>query len=279
MKYRIYVPTKKQKTVRSVPTKTVNNKISKTVNNNIVNNFISQMNIFDVHKQCLEYLEIELVDFNDNIETQYKTQIERLENDNSKCHIEYKQDDIAEMVQNITKVQNSSDLNKYNVLYDDLSEKLNVYKDEEWVSYIFKSGVNSVIASLKVVCLDRYEIYMIKKIRNGNIMHNNTKFRQQLEDYYKFLICFDQKPYIDGTCDAYILDLDDSGDKSYDISETYIALFNELQAKMTKTEINSVRLEIQRIVKKMTKFNKKELSKNIACIIKMDEQFKQSLLL
>lgn len=247
-----------------------------TINNTI--NYISQINVFDAHQQYLSHLGIELLDFNDGIENKYKKQIESLKNNQSKCHIEYNHDDFVDMVQDITKNQQSTEpenINEYNVLYDNAQEKLKIYKDDEWSSYRLEIGAVSVVNSLKIIYLDEYETYMIKKIITGKVQHLIAKFKQQIEDYYKFIICFNLEPVVQDCCDAFILDLNQNGDKSYKISETYCNIYQKLKDTMKKGEKNNIVKKVTKIVKKMATHNKIELNRKFAALFGMDKEFEQ----
>lgn len=59
-------------------------------------------------------------------------------------------------------------------------------------------GGNEMINAIRYSYLDNYERYIFVKLFQNSILsaYDLNKMKIQLSDYYRFLICFEQKPLI-----------------------------------------------------------------------------------
>ncbi len=246
--------------------------INQTINNNnIINNFVVSMDTMNKLNKIIEYKKIDLVGLEFSIENQYLREIQRLETDKYKYGFNLKKDDFLNIVDTITKV--SENFENLNVLYDTNLNKLKLYKGN-WETIILDIGVKELIQLIQDSYLYQYEVYLLKKIYGGKEVNYReiAKYKESLEDYFKFISIFDVKPYCFEKMNCDILDNDD---EEYTIEEKCRILYDKIA--IVKSEVNKTKKVVTDLIKNNGKNNIKELNKLVIDSINIDEEFKKCI--
>lgn len=246
--------------------------INQTINNNnTINNFVVSMDTMNKLNKIIEYKKIDLVGLEFSIENQYMREIKRLETDKYKYGFNLKKDDFLNIIDTITKV--SENFKNLNVLYDTSMNKLKLYKGN-WETVILDIGVKDLIQLIQDSYLYQYEIYLLKKIYGGieTNYREIAKYKESLEDYFKFISIFDVKPYCFEKMNCDILDNDD---EEYSIEEKCRVEYDRIA--IVKSEVNKTKKVVTDLIKNNGKNNIKELNKLVVDTINIDEYFKKCI--
>lgn len=272
---------------KQIPQPTTTQIINQTINNyQQINNVVNSMDSVEKITKVSEYKNIDILDFEENVEQKYHMLLKRLENGkDSNFSLNY--DNIMQMLDNLTCTTNIQDLN---VLYDQCSNKLKIFNDGEWHSMIFDIGVKEIIEIVKYIFLDHYECYLCRQIYDEtNSYLQRTKKKEYLSEYYKLLICFEFYPFVKGKTDNKILyqrtdpkyhtnnDEIDSFSQ-YKIEEEVMKLYVNIKDNIKLSEVNKLKRDIHTLIKKNSKSNILELNKRMMEIIKVDETFKMQVI-
>lgn len=255
-----------------------------TINNfNTMNNFIANMETMEKLVKYLSYNNMELIDYDRDIETKYQKHAKKLENNLYK-DFALGRDDLYDIIDHVSKVKDDNDMNGFNVLYDTKFDELKLYESGTWENILFEKGVKKLIVTIQEYFLDSYELYLVRKIVNSDTnAHQKMKCRELLEEYYRFISVFDCQPYIKGKNDMEILynideDRHDEPCDEYTIEEELLPCFNRISDLHTKSELKKIKTEVFDIIKRNSKKNIHELNKKVINLFSMDENFKKMLL-
>jgi hypothetical protein len=263
--------------------------IHQTINNiNTVNNFIANMNPFDKINRYLEHKGIDLIEFEQSVEDKYKRNAKRLEKNGYKFGFKLKTQDFLEIIDEISNV--SARLDEFNILYDTKLNKVKLYEAGVWEAMLVESGITKIIQTIQVYYLDSYESYLIRNIMSHDIeMIKRQEYRELLDEYYKFLACFDITPFIKGKANNHILYnesderysavIDVYNPSSYSIEEEFTMRYKKMADSVLKSEANNIKRKILDIIKRNTSQNVDEINKKLIELFNMDETFKKVLLL
>ena len=242
-------------------------------NNNTMNNYLNTMGIEDKFEKLLKFTDIEVLPIEYNVEEKYIKEIKKLKNDKYRWGMHLNQDNLLEIVDNISKV--SDNFEDFNVLYDSEQKKVKLYSTS-WSPYLVDTGVKKLVETIQDSYLYAYEMYLIKKIYGGKITNypELTKYKNSLEEYYKFMSIFDIQPYCVDKTNNEILG---NNDESYEIQDKIFTIYNNV--KTSKGEINKMKKTVLEIIKSNSKQNVKELNKKLIDLLKMNEEFKEDLLI
>lgn len=246
---------------------------SKNINiqqNNMM--FINNMDSIDKIMKYIRHQNKTLINFYDHAENLF------LEKD-----VTLKKPDIIETF-DIASSLRKKKFTTLNVMYDDIDKKIKIYDNEEWHDYLPLKGIQEMINVLQAVYLERYECYLIRKIRSGVDSHQmRQKAREDLEEYYKLISSIDKKPYIFERCDSEILyETDDDrfgeGPDRFSIEEEFMPLYTKAKSKVLAKETKAIIKEITTILKRNTKNNIRQLDNKIKELFIKDEAFKSTLM-
>jgi hypothetical protein len=98
---------------------------------------------------------------------------------------------------------------------------------------------------------------------------------EHLLEYYKFLACLELTPFVYEKTDG---DITGNGSKQYTITDKWYSKFRQIRSDLSVTEAKAVRTDVGNIVKRNTKANIIELNHKIMDMIRVDEEFKSSVL-
>lgn len=276
---RIYKPPKD-------PTTTTINNINQTINNyNTINNFIASIDLIEKITKYTEHKQLDIVPFSQNVEDKYINKAKRLENNTR--NIELKYQDILDIIHDVCNGE-CKIVEEINVIYDSKVNTIKLYEQGEWQEMIVSKGIVHIIKIIQEYYLDSYEFYLIRKIKSDEPGRKKAYYKELLQDYFKFIACFDIDPYFKNKNDYEILyNPDDPKHDTYvsdydidrhSISDQMQRMFDEITKSITKSEINSIKKEIIDIIKKNTKRGMDEVNKKVLELFNIDETFKKNIL-
>jgi hypothetical protein len=242
-------------------------------NYNQINNFISSMDIQEKLNKYIKYKNIEIMDFEDQIEDHFNSHIKKLDtNRYSSYRLDF--DDMLDVIDKVTYI--SKNVENFNIYYDEIPNKLKIFTCGEWNTLLLDAGIKQMLHKIKACYLDTYECYLLRKLNDSNIgAHSRMQFKEHLLDYFKFLSCFDISPYVSNASDGDILK---NNDDSYDLQDEWYPKFKGIKESITVTEANKVKKEVKDIVKRNTKSNIIELNKLIMQVFNADTEFKENII-
>lgn len=260
--------------------------INQTINNyQQINNLIANMDTIEKITKYVDYKNLDLVDFEDKVDERYHRHIKNLDSakyDNFGLNVQ----SIMAVIDSVTSMM---DVNTFNVLYDEIPNKLKMFCCGEWQSMLLEAGVKDMIEKIQTCYLDHYECYLLRKIYdNDNPVLKRQQMREHLLEYYKFIAAFGITPYVKGTCNNKILYTasderhhlrpEDGDYEAYSIEEEWYKKYTEIRDKIALSEANKIKKEVQTIIKKNTKAGVLDLNKRMMEIMQMDECFKTEVI-
>lgn len=238
---------------------------------NTINACIQRLDPVDKITKVLNHTNKSLVEFDQHVMNILSPQIERLQDSSVNDDISMSTMDLYGLVDSVTTNMQPEQLN---VVYDQTADKIMLFNEGTWKSYILDAGINELVACVKNTYLDHYEMYLIKKYTDSTMRAKSMAY-EHIMVYYKFLACHDLKPAIFGMSDGEILG---SHRSTYDIEEFFYKKFKEQTDDLRVSELRSTRASIANIIKRNTKTNILELNKVIMDLIHMDDAFRSATL-
>lgn len=258
-----------------------NNTLNQTINNyNQINNLIYKMDPIEKILRYTEYKSLELMDFEEKIEEQYCLEVQRLDKGKLK-HFSMDKNSFLSVIDTITTIQ---DIDKLNIIYDEVPNKIKVFSCGQWRSSLLDAGIQDMIAKIKGCYLDFYECYLLRKYHDSDVSYpQKSNVKELLEEYYRFIACFDILPFVKGKNDNEILfrsedPLHHKCSDDYSIEEYWYPCYKRIKAALMMSEVKVLKKEVMDIVKKNSKANIIDLNKKMMEVIQMDEEFKNDML-
>jgi len=279
---RIYKPPEEKRVTQNTTIQTINN-----INNfNTVNNFISGIDIIEKMTKYTEHKQLDIVPFSQCVEDKYLTKAKRLES--CSRNVELKYQDILDIIHDVCNGE-CKIVEEFNVIYDSKVNTIKLYEQGEWQEMIVSKGIVHIIKIIQEFYLDSYEFFLIRKMKDSNEPgRRKAKYRELLEEYFKFIACFDIDPYYKDKNNNEILfndedpryykEVDYSDIDAHSIEEEMNKIYSNIRDKITKSEINSIKKEVIDIIKKNTKRGIEEVNKKVLELFTMDETFKNLIL-
>ncbi len=240
-------------------------------NYNILNNIVSSLDTIEKLDKYTKFTETKITGIEFDVNEKYENKIKRLEGNRYKYGMHLKENDILDIVDNISKV--SDNFEDFNILYDADMNKVKLYS-RSWSPLLVDAGVKKIIEIIQDSYLYAYEMYLLKKIHDGKIINEieRNKYKLSLEEYYKFMNIFDIQPYcVDKTDD----DIISNGSEEYTIQDKVYKLYNDM--KISKSESNKLKKTVTDLIKNNSKHNIKELNKKVLNLIDINEEFKANI--
>ena len=260
---------KKDKTI------TINQTISQY---NILSNFINQMDMIDKINHLLFYQNKQIMDIEENLDVHFEKRIKKLEDDQFKIPYQLSQDDLIELINDVTKI-NRERIEQLNVLFDKKINRFKFYRTNEWESYIEDGGVKELISLIKSYFLDTYEVYLIRKLhRDSEQPVNRSSIQHHLKIYYQFLAIFDLPVFIFGLSDVEILGHKLKEDNDRYLEEYYTRMYSQEKTNIKESDKNRIKKKIINIVKENTVHNLSELNAAVLEFLRIDDNFRDQLL-
>lgn len=241
---------------------------------NYINTMCYHLSDADRLSKFVVYNEKELISLDDNIETKYKKKVKMLNDDSFLDSFRMKKNDLFESVRSISTIDDSETYTDMNVLFNTTEKTLYILDDDlTWVDMRFEDGVRLIVEKLQYNYLDSYEKYLIKKLQSCNGF-THQQFKEDLKEYYSFIISFDLEPCCKKRDDEV---LDNNYMRTYTMSEQIYPLYKEVEKTIKKTEITEIRKTIYDIIKKNCFKNLKAFYMKLYNLICKDENFKSEL--
>jgi len=273
------------------PSKVTNNVIN---NYNTMNNFVANMDAVEKIMHLASYKQLELVDFETKVEEEYQRNVKRLEKDSFKYGFTLKHQDFMQIIDTLTKVirgnQRDEFIEQLSFIYDSKRKRIRVYNSsDKWEEVLVTTGLAYLVNTISGYYLEAYEIYLIRKICSNKSSITEVTFLQKcIEDYYRFISCFDVDPYVKGKHDAQVLyNKDDpqydeepaDGDVSaHQIVDRFNKLYYTIYDDLTNAQKKTVHKEVLDIIKSNSENSVAEIDKDIIGLINIDEDFKKELM-
>jgi hypothetical protein len=220
------------------------------------------MDILDKLQKYVDHRNLEIIDFEKYVQDKYSSISNKLQKNTIK-YIEFKKDDFLELIDEVTNILNGKNIEHLNLLYDHKINKLAIYNDDSWEEYLLTSGVKRIISIIKENYLDSYESYLIFQIDNSS-EYKKQQCYELLDEYYRFISCFDIKPTVIGYHDIPKHDL-------------YMSRYKRIFEKITKSEMTNIKKEVLDIIKINSIRNVDEMNKYIMELLNADENFKKKI--
>jgi hypothetical protein len=246
--------------------------------NNTMINFVGNMDAVEKIMRVAQYQQVGINSFDNTCEQTYEAVVNKM--DIGTFDLYNSKPDFMEIVNRLTSARdNSKDrrlkLENLNCLYDIKRKRLRVY-DGTWDDHLDNSGLEFIANTIVDRYLEAYEIYIIKNIYGDVVLTGleASEARECLKDYYKFIACFDIKPYATEKAlqDSYFDEV--VREQIYkDLGEMY----DQINDSMTKTYFKDIHKQMMDIIKSNTYISIAELDKAIIGIVNVQSDFKQLL--
>jgi hypothetical protein len=254
--------------------------INQHINNfNTINAFVAGMDIIDKLKKLTEHQNVELIDFEDHVDSKYHLQAKKLEQ--NKCNNFHLK--IPNMLEVIDATTSINQIKEFNIIYDEKLRKIKILSSGQWDSYLLEQGIQKVMCIIQSCYLDSYECYLIRKIVNSNVdSHVRAQLKESLMEYYQFLASFEATPYVQGKLDNEILyNPDDCRHHedclSYSVQDEWCAKYKIICNQLTVTTQKKIFKDVHEIIKRNTSANMVDLNKTIVDILTRDDEFKNKI--
>lgn len=238
---------------------------------NQMNNIVNNIDPMEKISKYMKHTNSQIVDFDKHVMDTLETEIESLDTDKD-CIIHLKSDALLQLVDSVTRI---TDFDNMNVVYDVISDKLKIYNEGCWKSYLMEAGISEIIHCIKDTYLDEYECYLLQKWNATTNSVTKSKVSEYITEYLQFLACNDMSPFFIGKTNGNILQ---TSSQSYDIEETWYKKFSRIKDNLKAYEVRKVRSNIANIIKRNSKVNILDLNKKIMELINVDEYFKREVL-
>lgn len=241
--------------------------------NNTINNFIAGLDAIEKLTKYASHANVAITELSETIEERLSKRALALES--KRDGMQLLKEDMFDIIDQVTSLSNGR-LQDFNILYDKKYEKLRMYDDGAWKDFLMQNGCKALLLMLQDTILDSYERYLVQKLKSAK-PYEACRLRGLLEEYYRFLGCFDVPPYAKQHSDQSIMESENFDDSSFEIAIECMDLYEEVSNKLTKSSISDVRKEVVKILQRNTRKNVDDLNKRVVELFKMDEAFKISL--
>jgi len=252
--------------------------INQTINNfQNMNNFLSTIDPVQKLTQVTDYCKVEIKCLEDRIGNCYAKEIQCLEDGNRYDPLH--QDDFMGIVNKLTKVIRGEHRNEFfeemNVIYDSKSKRIKVYSGQ-WDEYLLNNGLKHLIHTIIEYYLEKYELYLIRKLSQSGIrLFDHNMFIQSIEEYYRFIGAFELKPFCHGKTDDELLE---NGSDDDAVARRFEAIYQTQYNGLTNAQRKTTQNNVLEIIKSNSKCNLTQLDKDIISLVNIDREFHQVLL-
>jgi hypothetical protein len=248
-----------------------------TINNNILN-IINGIDAVEKINHFIQYSGQKILGYGDHIEQLNQKRIEKMENDTYKYGFKLEESDFLEMIDKSIQVDPARN-QQMNLLFVEELNKITMYHDDEWESYLMDAGIKRIITILRDYYLETYEKYVINKIYGINSLdaYNRNNYKVQLNQLYRFYAYFDVEPYAKNKENGELISDFSHSDDNF-LRDYCMDQYNQLIKEIGKVEKNNAKKQIIGIIKKNTQVNIKNLNKSILKLANVNEEFKTHIL-
>lgn len=258
--------------------------IHQTINNyNTMNNLVTRLDDLTKLMAYTQYNNTPLVNFSDEVEQTYEKRRRCMDGFKSK-NIFLENSLFFDAIDDVTSI---TDLAQLNILYEDVAQKLKIYDDNEWRTVLFDKGITEIIERIKDHYLDVYERYLIRLYYDSTTNSaKKTYIKEHLQTYYRFIACYDLMPYVHDKTDDEVTHVTDNDDicrretasDTFSIQDHWYPIFRDVKVNLQASYVNRTKKDVANIVKRNAMANVVELNKKVIELIRMDEDFKNDVL-
>lgn len=270
-KNRVYSKREANISTTNVPNITINN----------IQNLIINMNDIDKVKIWLEHQGKQLIGYGNQLEQDHDKVIKKLQNNEYPNGFKIEPESFLQIIDQSVSGSKPENLN---MLFNHSLNKIIMYQDDEWESYLTEAGLKKMITRIRDYYLEYYEYFLL---RNYFDIHVFAQYRNnchnQLKEYYKFLAHFDVYPssYVDLSGEvkknSEILP-NFYQENEYYLSEFCLNLYNYEKKSLKQPDINKMKRQALDIIKCNNLVNIKSLNKKLLNLVNMDLEFKVKLI-
>jgi len=247
--------------------------INTNINNfHQMNNIVNNIDTVEKLSKYMKHTKANIVDFDQHVMNTLETNAEALDKVKESI-IHLKPDSLLQLVDSVTRI---TDFDNMNVVYDVIADKLKIYNEGCWKSYLMEAGISEIIHCIKDSYLDEYECYLLQKYHTTHNTFTKSQVAEYITEYFQFLACNDITPFFIGKTNGSILQ---TSSQSYEIEETWYKKFAKIKDNLKAYEVRKVRSNIANIIKRNSKVNILELNRKIMELINVDEFFKKEVLI
>lgn len=256
----------------------------------ITTNIISKMSTLDKLLDFISYKQVDLMGIEDKIEKTYGYTVKKLESDGFKTGFSMKIDDLIDGIDSIVRLCDTcKNMEDFNIFYDKDCDKLSLYEGDQWEEMAFYKGVKVVLEKVQACFWYAYECYLLRHIYvGGKGGFYTARCREHLDQYFKFIGCFDIYPYLWQRPNKEILyndgDPRQAGHTSphmyeeYTLSDGYGARYIKVRDMTKRCEVAEIRKNVVDTIKNNSVKNTKELNRRVFELFQMDEEFKKGVM-
>lgn len=255
------------------PKQTQQQVIIQQINNNQqIINYIAKLDTRSKLDTYLEHTQTNLLPFEVQIEEQYKDQIEKCEDIETRLEsFSIKTPNILDILNTLTTSSNADTLN---VIYDKTPNKLSIYGDGDWDTCVFEQGVQKLIDKVREGFLDDYELLLLNKMADDPFPRERQRAREHLEEYYRFLETFEVNPLL--------LEFNrlvgEKREKVHEYNETYYGMYENIKKNMKLSKAKELKKDVYNMIKNNCNASVNDLNKKMMDIICTDEEFKNKVM-
>lgn len=249
-----------------------NNQNIVNINNNQkinINKLVIQGDCIDNLQVYLKYRELKLTGVEDTLESRFKKENVLLQEARFD-HLGLSKHCLLDRVSKTVEAQFPEE---FNIVHQTNPNKILIYHNGEWETYLEESGVYRVIKFLRSNLLDEYELYLLKKLHQGICKHE-LAFVENLETYYKFLTAFELTPDVEKSTDTFLIGHNLKEDTDYVLSDYAVKIFQNIKAKMTKADRSKIYKSVLDIIKGSSASSIHKLNCAMMEILRIDQEFR-----
>lgn len=241
--------------------------INQINNNQQIINFIAKIDPVQKLQAYIEHTNTTILPFEDKVREQYQDQIEMCET------IQTQLTNFALDRNHLTNILNDmtspNGIDKLNVIYDKVNEKLLIFNEGDWESYPFDIGVKELVEKIKYIYLDKYEELLLDKYDHDISFQERKRAEERLTEYYAFLIAFGIKPLLVQGKRKAILDYND---------KYYTSVYEKVKKSIAPSQLNETVRTVHNIIKSNCVTSVGELNKRIMDVFCSDQDFKDTII-
>jgi hypothetical protein len=283
LKNRIFIP---EPSLSTPAMATSTQTIFQTINQiHTINHFVSQMPTDKVIEHYLAHIKSVMISLDTHLASSFKSKVKRLESNPRSYTL--KSDNFLETVNLASSI---SRIENMNILFSKSSQKISIYENNKWSSYLATQGVKKIMTAIQEAYFDVYEVYLIRKLYDYDLKGQTVaraEYEELLRVYYEFIVCFALGPFIHNktnseilTCvfsdDASIEDSEEE-DESTSIYEKYSIYYTRADTSVTLQQKKNVAKSVLDIIKRNCAESVAALNAKVSDLFRMDESFKNRL--
>lgn len=255
------------------PTTTITNNVT-----NIQNIINQQMTPVKKLMKYAEYKEIDLLSLDEDVNDKYSNLKYRLkkasEHTSRSYNHELRSKDFHKVIDEISQSK-KHDFHDFNIIYDTEMNKISILDDDgEWKETLVQEALYDIIYTVQDNYLDEYEIYLIKRIKNGNTFDAQCA-KELLREYYRFIGVFELPPFCIKDDTNFLTDVEYG---STTIKDEFYPMYASIKSDVKLGEKKNVQKTVLDIIKRNSAKNLKNLNACIYTLFSNDNAFQQFML-